>query len=267
MTAPSDGQCRPSRIIEPSSTSSDGSSAIKMVSLSRSSAHMPRVILRTVEPANELACQSVEKRCTRAKESRATSDMICSVNGTIACKPVSRRIIDISPSATMAPNAVNAACRAAGSSAPRVRASTRWPENTGMNRSAMVAPSKPPATMAVRPGWLSQWRNTNGITTRIAAGRFLDRTVMASSGYASRARRLHLMDARAAAGRTHASLKETLVTRWEAWGSGRQARSMPAKMALRKRGRPAKASNAGVRSANTSKSCKSSPVRATMRCL
>ena len=189
---------------------------------------MPRVILRTVEPANELACQSVEKRCTRAKESRATSDMICSVNGTIACKPVSRRIIDISPSATMAPNAMNAACRAAGSSAPRVRASTRWPENTGMNRSAMVAPSKPPATMAVRPGWFSQWRNTNGITTRIAAGRFLDRTVMASSGYASRARRLHLMDARAAAGRTHASLKETLLTRWEAWGSGRQARSMPA---------------------------------------
>ena len=28
---------------------------------------MPRVILRTVEPANELACQSDEKRCTRWK--------------------------------------------------------------------------------------------------------------------------------------------------------------------------------------------------------
>ncbi len=44
---------------------------------------MPRVILRTVEPAKLLACQSVEKRCTRVKASRATSDMIRSVNGTI----------------------------------------------------------------------------------------------------------------------------------------------------------------------------------------
>ena len=40
-----------------------------------------------------------------------------------------------------------------------------------MNRSAAVAPSRPPATTAARPGCCSQWRNTNGITTRIAAGR------------------------------------------------------------------------------------------------
>ena len=84
ITAPSTGQCSPSRIIEPTSTSIDGSSAIRMVSLSRSSAHMPRVILRTVEPANELACQSVDKRCTRAKASRDTSDIVFNVNGTIA---------------------------------------------------------------------------------------------------------------------------------------------------------------------------------------
>ncbi len=51
---------------------------------------MPRVILRTVEPAKLLACQSVEKRCTRMKASRATSDMIRSVNGTIACNPIRR---------------------------------------------------------------------------------------------------------------------------------------------------------------------------------
>ena len=37
---------------------------------------MPRVTLRTVEPAKLLACQSVEKRCTRMKASRDTSDMI-----------------------------------------------------------------------------------------------------------------------------------------------------------------------------------------------
>ena len=79
ITAPSDGQCRPSRIIEPNNTVSDGAKASKMVSLSRSSAHMPRVILRTVEPANDLACQSVENRCTRMKALRATSDMIFSV--------------------------------------------------------------------------------------------------------------------------------------------------------------------------------------------
>ena len=70
---------------------------------------MPRVTLRTVEPAKLLACQSVEKRCTRMKASRDTSDMIRSVNGTIACSPTSRSVIETRPSATMAPNAVNAA--------------------------------------------------------------------------------------------------------------------------------------------------------------
>ena len=173
MTAPSEGQCNPSRIIEPSNTVSDGASAIRMVSLSRSSAHMPRVILRTVEPAKLLACQSVEKRCTRMKASRDTSDMIFNVNGTIACRPISRRIIDTAPSATMPPKAIVAARRAAGSAAPCVSASTNRPENSGMNRSAAVAPSRPPATTAARTGCSSQWRNTNGITTRIAAGRLL----------------------------------------------------------------------------------------------
>jgi hypothetical protein len=113
---------------------------------------MPRVILRTVEPAKLLACQSVEKRCTRMKASRDTSDMIRSENGTIACSPTCRRINEIRPSATMAPNAVNAARRAAGSDAPTVSASTRRPENTGMNRSAAVAPNRPPVTIAAPSG-------------------------------------------------------------------------------------------------------------------
>ena len=123
-----------------------------MVSFSRSIAHMPRVTLRTVEPAKLLACQSVEKRCTRMKASRDTSDMIRSVNGTIACSPTRRRIIETRPSATIAPKAVHAARCAAGSAAPLVKASTRCPENSGMNRSATVAPSRPPATVAVRTG-------------------------------------------------------------------------------------------------------------------
>ncbi|NYH13258.1 hypothetical protein GGD41_000486 [Paraburkholderia bryophila] len=64
-TAPIIGQRQPSRKVAPISITRDGNSAINSVSLSRSSAHMPRVILRTVEPAKLLACQSVEKRCTR----------------------------------------------------------------------------------------------------------------------------------------------------------------------------------------------------------
>ena len=54
----------------PNSTTSEGSSASSSVSSSRSNAHMPRVTLRTVEPAKLLACQSVEKRCTRWNASR-----------------------------------------------------------------------------------------------------------------------------------------------------------------------------------------------------
>jgi hypothetical protein len=99
-----------------------------------------------------LACQSVEKRCTRMKASRDTSDMIRSVNGTIACSPVRRSVIEIRPSATMAPKADSAARFATGSAAPRVSASIRRPENSGMNRSAAVAPSRPPATTTARAG-------------------------------------------------------------------------------------------------------------------
>ena len=144
---------------------------------------MPRVTLRTVEPAKLLACQSVEKRCTRMKASRATSDMIRSVNGTIACSPTRRSTIEAKPSATIAAKAAIAARFADGSAAPEVMASTRWPENTGMNRSATVAPSRPPATIAAPTGCSSQWRNTKGSTTRMAAGRLSREAVMASSGW------------------------------------------------------------------------------------
>ena len=45
---------------------------------------MPRVTLRTVEPAKLLACQSVEKRCTRWNASAAMSAIIFSVRSMIA---------------------------------------------------------------------------------------------------------------------------------------------------------------------------------------
>ncbi|MNJ55962.1 hypothetical protein D3C77_514860 [compost metagenome] len=64
-TRPIKGQCAPSRAVAPTSMTTDGNSAISNVSFRMSTAHMPRVILRTVEPAKLLACQSVEKRCTR----------------------------------------------------------------------------------------------------------------------------------------------------------------------------------------------------------
>ena len=59
------GQMLPSMIEVPISMTAEGMSIISNWSLSWSTPHMPRVILRTVEPAKALACQSVEKRCTR----------------------------------------------------------------------------------------------------------------------------------------------------------------------------------------------------------
>ncbi len=63
--APMTGQVAPSISMVPTSTTSVGSSESSTTSLSPSSAHMPREILRTVEPEKVPACQSVERRCTR----------------------------------------------------------------------------------------------------------------------------------------------------------------------------------------------------------
>ena len=78
---------------------------------------MPRVILRTVEPAKLLACQSVEKRCTRANASAATSAIICSVNGTMPLKKAKRKRHRARPSTAMAPKARSAEPSAAPRSA------------------------------------------------------------------------------------------------------------------------------------------------------
>ena len=89
---------------------------------------MPRVILRTVEPAKELACQSVEKRCTRMKASRATSDIVLQRerhDRLQADEPQNHR--DKSERHDAAERDQRRA-RAAGSAAPDVSASTRWPE-------------------------------------------------------------------------------------------------------------------------------------------
>ena len=62
---PIDSQCQPSSSALPTSTIDAGSRARSSVSSIRSTAHMPRVTRRTIEPAKLLACQSVENRCTR----------------------------------------------------------------------------------------------------------------------------------------------------------------------------------------------------------
>ena len=77
------GQYQDSRATEPSNISIDGSSATMSVSLSKSSAHMARETLRTVDPAKALACQSVENLCSLRNELAAMSLMIFSVKSVI----------------------------------------------------------------------------------------------------------------------------------------------------------------------------------------
>lgn len=128
-TAPISGQNQPSSSVEPTSMTTDGSSAIRIVSLSRSSAHMPRVILRTVDPAKLLACQSVEKRWTRWKASAAISAIIFRVSSTMAMKARLRSTTPVSASATSIEKAAIAAFQATSSAAALLAtASTSRPE-------------------------------------------------------------------------------------------------------------------------------------------
>jgi hypothetical protein len=103
---------------------SEGNNAISTVSVSRSNAHMPRVILRTVEPAKLLACQSVEKRCRRAKASCATSLIVRSVMVVSPRKAKCRPATVIPASASIATSAARAA---SAWPAPFATASTRRP--------------------------------------------------------------------------------------------------------------------------------------------
>ena len=129
MMRPMTGQCQPSSTVEPTSMIVDGNSATRMVSLSRSSAHMPRVTLRTVEPAKLLACQSVEKRCTRWKASAAISAIIFSVRSMIPMKATWRITIAPAASAISVEKAATAAFQIVASvAAPLATASTSRPE-------------------------------------------------------------------------------------------------------------------------------------------
>src|SRR5712671_4340814 len=82
---------------------------------------------------------------------------------------------------------------------------------------------------------------------------------MASSGCAQGKRRLHLNGRAGEPWGPNASVVEKIsLSRWEALEIGSQTRSGPAEIALSDATEiPARASDARVRSANTSKSCKS----------
>ena len=85
----------------------EGNRATRIVSLSRSSAHMPRVILRTVDPAKLLACQSVENRWTRWNASAAMSGIIFSVRSMMPMKATCRSTMAPTASTTRAENAAD----------------------------------------------------------------------------------------------------------------------------------------------------------------
>ena len=147
------GQREPSSKVEPASVANEGHSASKMVSLSRSSAHMPRVILRTTEPAKLLACQSVESRCTRQKPSCAMSRMMLSVKRISPRNEIWRKAIMEAPRPIMAKSAASARSRAWLRSGPiRLTASISRPAYTGISTSASVAPPMPSAIPAVSQG-------------------------------------------------------------------------------------------------------------------
>ena len=76
---------------------------------------MPRVTLRTVEPAKELACQSVEKRWTRRNASAEMSDIIFSVRSVMPTKARLRIATADSARPTSHRKAETAASHAAGS--------------------------------------------------------------------------------------------------------------------------------------------------------
>ena len=109
----------------PTSTTSEGRNDRSSVSLSSSSAHMPREILRTVEPAKVLACHSVERRWTRAKPFRAMSPIVRKVSGTTRLQAMWRSIRAAKLNAVMAAKAGSATCSAAVRSATSSASTSR----------------------------------------------------------------------------------------------------------------------------------------------
>ncbi|KGD44072.1 hypothetical protein DO70_6534 [Burkholderia pseudomallei] len=129
---------------------------------------MPRVILRTVEPAKLFACQSVEKRCTRWNAFAAISLIIFSVSTMMLRNTACRSSVHASPMPISTPNACSARLHAAAVSAaatPCDSASTRRPANSGVSTSPSAVASARVAIPAMRTGCARQCRKVNASTS------------------------------------------------------------------------------------------------------
>ena len=163
------GQRSPSSSDEPTSTSSAGNISRSRMSSSVSTAHMPRVIRRTIAPAKLLACQSVENRCTRQNASPAKRDISRSVSRMIPASATYRSTASTTPSSAIIAIARTAPCNASERTfACMATASTSLPEYTGINRSAAVATIMQRATHTTSHFSRRQWRKRNANTSRIA---------------------------------------------------------------------------------------------------
>lgn len=129
---------------------------------------MPRVILRTVEPAKLFACQSVEKRCTRWNAFAAISLIIFSVSTMMLRNTACRSSVHAMPMPISTPNACSARLHAAALSAaatPCDSASTRRPAKSGVSTSPSAVASAKKAIPAMRTGCARQCRKVNASTS------------------------------------------------------------------------------------------------------
>ena len=126
--------------ITPTMTISAGKSPKATVSVNVSKDDMPRVILRTVAPAKELACHSTEKRCTLAKASRPMAVMARALIRLSRKVTIWREAWKRAPSPTKMPSAWIAG--QGSSRAPLATASTSRPEAIGTATSMRVEPRR-----------------------------------------------------------------------------------------------------------------------------
>ncbi len=152
-----------------------------------STAHMPRVTRRTIEPAKLLACQSVAKRCTRKKVSPAKRAISRMVRRLMPISDKWRPATRKAPSRSIIARADNAACNAWRCAALLAAiASTMRPAKTGMNRSARVAITMESAMPLTSQASRRQWRKRKASTSRITFWLFRETRIDHSPGTSGR---------------------------------------------------------------------------------
>ena len=148
------GQRTAKTAVTPVTTTKAGTRPNISVSVKVSKAVMPRVILRTVAPAKELACQSEENRCTLAKASRPMVVMARALSRFSTKVTSCRDTWNRAPSAMKIPSAWMAGQGFSGT--PEAMASTSQPAATGMDTSTRVEAMRTPSSMPNNLGESSQ---------------------------------------------------------------------------------------------------------------